>query len=381
MGIGDRLAEVLVRTEEGLDRLKLGWKRRFNRFSPAHIVPYRGYGRSDILLLTGRVLEAEETGFDPEPGLWTNIRNTIRRLETDEIRGASIRVRFRDVELEVEADDEAFFTVRVEPDPPVEPGWHEVELEVVEAMAEEHVGAVTGEVLVPPGNADFMVVSDLDDTVLRTGAEDRLTMFRTVLLNDARSRTPFHGVHGLYRALEAGPDGGGANPFFYLSRSAWNLYPMLEGFLAHQDLPKGPLLLKDYGLREILTGGGKDFKEDALRHLLEFYDGTPFVLVGDSGQRDPEIYRELALEHPERIEAIVIRDVAPSERDREVRGIAEELDRVGVPMILANESDEAARRLADLGLIEEERVEEIEVERESEESAPGILRRMWGGRG
>lgn len=374
----ERIVDTVVGIEEALDRLKLSYKERFNRFSPARVVPYRGYGRKDTLILRGRVLEDEETGFDPEPGLWTNVRNTIHRLESDEIRGARVRGSLGDCELEAIADDEAFFEFRFRPDQPVSAGWHRVRLEIVEAMAEDGAGPVSGEVLVPPDDCDFVVVSDLDDTVLRTGATSHFGMLQTVLLNDARTRMPFQGVASFYRALEAGPSQEKRNPFFYLSRSAWNLHEMVIGFLEHHRLPKGPVLLRDYGLREILSDDEEAYKRRNLIHLLDFYPDHQFLLFGDSGQRDPEIYHRIARERPDRIRAVFIRDVTSPERDREVHRLADSLQETGVPMILATDSEQAALEAANLGLLSPERLPGIEAERRSEVPARSVRALLFG---
>lgn len=194
----ERVVDTVVGVEEALDRLKLSYKERFSRFSPARIVPYRGYGNSDLLILRGRVLEDDETGFDPEPGLWTNIRNTIHRLESDEIRGARVRGRLGDCELEVTADDEAFFEFRFRPDQPISPGWQQVRLEIVEAMAEDGAGPVTGEVLAPPDDCDFIVVSDLYHRV----ACERPDRIRAVFIRDVTSPERDREVHRLADSLQ-----------------------------------------------------------------------------------------------------------------------------------------------------------------------------------
>lgn len=379
MKVPDIIVRAAVETEDALDRLKLAYKERFNRFDPARVLPYRSYGRADRLVVRGRVMEATETGFEPEPGFLDNIRNTLRRMETDEIRGATVRATFRGLEVTAQADGEAFLEIVIEPAEEVEPGWHSVALEIVESMAAEHEGPSHAEVLVPSEDCDFLVVSDLDDTVIRTGATERLGMLGTVLLNDAHTRLPFQGVPALYRALARGPSGEGDNPFFYLSRSAWNLYGMLEGFLDHNDLPKGPLILKDYGLRSLLGREEGSYKRDVLDEILEFYPEHPLLLIGDSGQHDPEVYRALARERPDRVRAILIRDVTASGRDREVRAIAEEVREAGVPMVLAGDSREAAEEAVELGLIREQALQEVEAERASDSPAPSLLKRVLSG--
>lgn len=380
MGLRGRLVDAIARAEEALDRLKLRYKERFDRFNPAHIRAYRGYGTARELHLRGRVMEANETGFDPHPSIWRRVRNSIRRVETDEIRGARVRITFRGQTVEAVADDEAFFTCRIQLDEPVDPGWHKVELEVVESMASADTGSVDEEVMVPSPDAEFMVLSDLDDTVLRSGADHKLSLARTFLMNDARTRIPFEGVVEFYRALAAGSDGEQQNPFVYLSRSPWNFYEMFVGFMDHLGFPRGPVILRDYGLRGMLGDDDHPYKEQAVRRFFRLYPDMPFVLLGDSGQEDPEIYRDIAMEDPHRVRAIFIRDVTTPERDREVREIAAQLHEMGVPMILAEDSEAAAEKAAELGLIMEDRLPAIEAERASEADPEGLLHRLMGGR-
>jgi phosphatidate phosphatase APP1 len=130
---------------------------------------------------------------------------------------------------------------------------------------------------------------------------------------------PFEGTSELYHALAAGASGQANNPVFYVSKSPWNLYDFLIDFLDYHRLPRGPLLLRDYGLREAPP---LDHKSAAVRQLLDTYSVLPFVLLGDSGERDPEIYLETAARYPGRIRAIYIRDLrgraAEGERARKL---------------------------------------------------------------
>ena len=70
--------------------------------------------------------------------------------------------------------------------------------------------------------------------------------------------------------------------------------------------------------------------------MLSLYDDLPFVLIGDSGQRDPEIYTEIVSTHPRRVLAVYIRDVSRnSERDRTIEALAAEMAKAGSSLILA----------------------------------------------
>lgn len=232
--------------------------------------------------------------------------------------------------------------------------------------ADDHgSGAVRALVRVPGSSARFGVVSDLDDTVIRTGATSLLTVARLTLLENAFTRLPFEGVAAFYRALERGTADREHNPFFYVSSSPWNLYDLLTDFLAFRGVPAGPLFLRDLGLGPsgfVGFGGHHHHKLGRIEEVFELHENLPFVLVGDSGQRDPEIYREVVVRHPDRIRAVYIRDVTGEVRGREVAAIVREVISRGVDMAVIPDSVTAAEHAAALGLVDGYAVEEVQEE-------------------
>jgi phosphatidate phosphatase APP1 len=219
-------------------------------------------------------------------------------------------------------------------------------------------------VLIPPEDSEFGIISDIDDTIVRTEATNLLRMLRIVLLTSAHSRMPFDHVDSLYRALKRGSDGARTNPIFYVSSSPWNFFDLLKEFFRVHDIPKGPLFLRDWDFspRKVLGMGHQEHKLVRIRHLFDRYPDLPFLLIGDSGQEDPEIYREIALEHPDRVVAVYIRSVTTPARDREVQAFAEEVRAAGVDMLLVREKTEAAEHAVEKGLIPREALSRMRAE-------------------
>ncbi len=338
--------------EARFDRFRFGVKRRFGLLDPFEILPYRGYGTQRELFLRGRVLEVSGiTHSGQDDSVLVNVRNMARRFASDEVAGARVLASFGEIQVQVVADEEGFFDLHLElSEPLAEPtGWHPVELELVDP-APPGGGPVrsTGRVLVP-GDAQIGVISDLDDTVVRSSATNVLKMAWIVLLNNAHTRLPFEGVSAFYDALQRGADGRNYNPIFYVSSSPWNIYDVLEDFLDVHGVPAGPLFLKDWSLT--VLGKHRDHKLGIIRRLLRTYPELPFVLIGDSGEEDPEIYGQAVREHPGRVRAIYIRDVTTAARDAEVRTIAREVRGLGVEMVLAPDTAVAAEHAASIGLI------------------------------
>ena len=360
MSWGRKIAPVANALEERFDGLRLGIKTRFGLLDPFEILPYRGHGTPRELFLRGRVLEERGiTRSGQRSSVLTNVGNMARRFASDEVPHARVRASFAGQDVEAVADEEGFFDVRFDLREPITEtnDWHPVELELL-SPASPGGGVVrsTGQVLVPRG-ARFGVISDLDDTVVRSNATNALKMAWITLLNDARTRLPFAGVSAFYQALRRGPDGGDENPTFYVSSSPWNIYDVIEDFLNVHNVPPGPIFLKDWSLTAL--GKHHAHKLGLIRTLLRTYPDLPFVLVGDSGQEDPEIYLQTVREHPGRILAIYVRDVTTAERDAEVHRLVEEAGDLGVPLVLTEDTTVAAEHAARAGLIAPDAVSAI----------------------
>jgi phosphatidate phosphatase APP1 len=347
-----RALVVAQGVEERFDAFRFGLKWRLGLLDPFEILPYRGHGTTRELFLRGRVLEeAGITRAGRDDAVWKNILNMARRFASDEVAGARVRASFEGLQVETTADVEGFFEVCFQLAEPLDgpAGWYEVGLELLSPPSPGG-GRVRskGHVLVPHG-ARFGVISDLDDTVVRSSATNVLKMAWIVVRNNAHTRLPFEGVAAFYRALQLGPDSRSSNPVFYVSSSPWNIYDMLVDFLNVHGVPHGPLFLKDWSLS--VLGKHRDYKIGVIRHLLRIYEDLPFVLIGDSGEEDPEIYLQAVQEHQGRIKAIYIRDVASVERDAEVRAMADEARKLGTEMVAVSETTAAAEHAASIGLI------------------------------
>lgn len=355
-----------------------GWKLRLEDrlglLDPIQLLVFRSFGTPRRLHVRGRV--REQTGVQgsaEESSLWRNVTDMLRRLDSDEIPGARIRARFGGVTQETTSDNEGYFVVDLEPPEPVEPGWHEVELELVDSVGRPARRVVRERVLVPRTDADFALISDVDDTIIRSRSNDLLDEIRIVLSQGARDRVAIPGIPALYRALVGGPDGGADNPVFYVSRSGWNLYDLFLEFMRVNEVPDGPLFLSDLrllgGHSQVM--GSTRHKWDSIDLLMRTYPELRFVLVGDSGMHDPELYREVVEKHPGRVVAIYIHDVSADARDDEVERIARELEAHGVPMRRMENAAGAAEHACELGLIGRGAVEEVrrEVDRQKKSSA------------
>ncbi|MEM7111004.1 MAG: phosphatase domain-containing protein [Chloroflexota bacterium] len=343
------------RAETEFDRLKARLEKRLARDKPIQILIYRGFGTVEgAVHVKGRVLRdkpiAPATDNDT---VWRNMLSVYRRFESDELADVRLHVRFGELEEEVVTDEEGYFTVVLEGKRPFSSHtlWHPITVTLLDELVENQgVIEAEGQVIFPNHSSSFGVISDIDDTILQTFATNLIKVAQLTFLHNAYTRLPFAGVAAFYQALQAG--GAGANPIFYVSSSPWNLYDLLSDFMELNEIPAGPIFLRDLGLdsRKMFALKHKEHKLGQIRHLLTTYPDLPFILIGDSGQEDPEIYREAVELFPDRILAIYIRDVSRDERDAEIRSISQELA-ADVPLLLVPDTYAAAQHAAANGFI------------------------------
>jgi phosphatidate phosphatase APP1 len=337
------------------------------------LIPYLGYGNPQRLSVRGRLLEDEglrEQSSDDSR--WSNFVHLYKRLESDEVAGARIRARFGKVIQETVTDYGGYFAFDIVPVPPIaDSGWHTVDLELMDPVPANGVPVrAKAEVLVPPATARFGVISDIDDTVLWTNVTNKLNMLRMLARSNAHTRKPFKGVAAFYRALRDGASGNEGNPVFYVSSSPWHLFTPLVEFLRLQDIPLGPLMLKELDVRKLFgPGRHRTHKLDRIEDILSFYPHLPFVLIGDSGEQDPEIYAELVKRHPKQIRVIYIRNVNPDPaRIEALDHLIDEVRASGAQLILAPDSISAAAHAAGEGLIQVDGMANVRSETKKDEA-------------
>lgn len=153
-------------------------------------------------------------------------------------------------------------------------------------------------------NQGWSVVSDIDDTIKHTNVMSKRELLANTFLREFRV---IDGMADVYQQLaECGAQ------FHYVSSSPWQLYVPLAELCEAAGFPSGTFHLRSFRLRDhvmrrvTLHRGGKAVE---IRHLVESFPRRRFLLVGDSGERDPEIYGRLARRYPDQIAGVLIRQI------------------------------------------------------------------------
>jgi phosphatidate phosphatase APP1 len=334
------------------------------------VLPFIGYGTPGRVRAMGRVVLGRPPGrpaaadlvddrtdaiprgrWAPWRERWATFREGVAPFLTVEVPGCSVVVHGPVDRTAARADRQGYLDLLVDAGG-LAPGWHRLS---VAATWQGRSGEAALPVFVVDPAATLAVVSDLDDTVIESGITRGLEVLRLTLLTEVTKRTPLPGAAELYRALSCSR-GDGSVPVFYLSTSPWNLYEVLTRFLVLRRFPAGPLLLTDWGpsRTSLFRVPTEEHKLTLIRALLADHPALRVVLIGDTGQLDPEIYATIAQETPERVRAIYVRRTVnmPAKRAVELHALTRRVGSCGVPMLVVEDSVQIAEHAAGIGLLE-----------------------------
>ncbi|MDY7228656.1 phosphatidate phosphatase App1 family protein [Hyalangium rubrum] len=275
-------------------------------------------GRTDSVVLQGRVLKEA-----PTKGSSVLSRN-LRRLTAPNWKGAKVEVSFLGVTTVVTSGHDGAFEVNLQPPQgtPFPSGFYVAEAKVAGASARARVEVVAD-------TAPFLVISDFDDTLAISHVIRPTKLMENALLKDSDTQEVVPGMSAFYGCLKAP-----TSPSFALvSGSPVQYGARIGDFLGRHSFPAFGLYLRDLGPSTL-----SNYKQPVIRRLLRQFS-QPVVLVGDSGEKDPEIYAQIREEFPGRVKAIYIRNAGRTENASRF-----------TDMILFGEAREAAEHAAKNGL-------------------------------
>ncbi len=157
----------------------------------------------------------------------------------------------------------------------------------------------------PVGATGVSVISDIDDTIKLTEVTHRERLLSRTFLED------FEAIDGMADVYRQWAQQGAL--FHYVSSSPWQIYEPLYGFLKEHGFPAGSMHLKWFRLRDEFLKRWqiirRKSKAGVIAGMMKRMPYRRFLLVGDSGERDPEIYAKIAAKFPFQVAGCLIRDL------------------------------------------------------------------------
>ena len=242
----------------------------------------------------------------------------IRYFLTDNERGKDITVNIlnRKITLpKTEPNGHSISILKIrDTDDTVNPGSHS--FSTIPELTKNKIFTGTFQIISKTG---YSVISDIDDTIKDSNVLDKEELIQNTFFRKFKA---VKGMSQLYKKFE----NKGA-VFHYVSGSPWQLYPSIDNFLNEEQFPEGSVDLKFFRIKDksfikFIIADQLNYKINSIKNILDRFPERKFILVGDSGEKDPEVYSELAAKYKGRIKYIFIRDVglidAGSERRRNV---------------------------------------------------------------
>ena len=333
---------------------------RLLKKDPLQIITFQSYSTNSHFYLRGRALEDEDIDLD-KGGWFSLLINSYKRLESDEVKFANLKVELPDGRLiKTKTDAQGYFKIETElknlSTLTNEEGWLTVVLSYDDTKIKRRIinqNEFPAQVLIPSNTVEFGVISDIDDTILHTGVVSTLKwrLLYNTFFKSAKERLAIEGSAIFYHLLHKGRLGKNANPIFYVSHSPWNLYHYLELFLKQNNFPKGPILLRSFKtLLKRKVKGEKSQKQKEIINLLKVYPNLSFILIGDSGEHDIDIYMEITKVYPGRINAIYLRSVKHKKKMLRVKSLIDKYKTT--PILLVEETEQAIKHARIHGFLE-----------------------------
>lgn len=351
-GSGDLFQTVDQVTEEAIN-IGYRWEQKLHRWRQARaeqrgdlptMLAFDGYGSTRHVRVLGRVLLKTRQLIAATDDSTEFIRGW-RSFTSIPLAFAHVNVWLGDHEFHLMADKGGVIDADLQVS--MEPGVYTVYMQTDGSEVTEARVTIVSE------NQSVGVVSDVDDTVMVTALpRPMLAAWNSFVLNE-HARTPTPGMAVLMERLRNHHP---KAPFLYLSTGAWNVAPTLRRFLSRNAYPAGTLLLTDWGpTTDRWFRSGAQHKVQNLRRLAKNFPHVRWILIGDDGQHDPQIYSGFAQRHPESVAAIVIRNLSPTEAVLAAGARATEDRTVSIPdgtlWIEGNDGASISSQLHEAGLL------------------------------
>jgi phosphatidate phosphatase APP1 len=284
---------------------------------------YKGYASNRQLICYGRVVLDAPTHHAYSNSKWRNFIETFKRLESDEIPNFEFEYIWQGRTNAIVTNSEGFFKIQE---------TSAISFTIKDLQAFElvvhpnHLGdeycidknKIQPEIFMAHEAVQYGVISDIDDTILQTGVLSKWQLMVNSIFTHINDRKIVPHTNTWYQQLHKG-----VNPFFYISNSPWNFYHKLHTFLQLHQYPNGPILLRDFGRKK------KDALQDMKQHkhneivsILKTYPNLSFILIGDGGERDADIYLHIKQLFPTQIKAIYIHRLGDAAHQRRIENLA-----------------------------------------------------------
>lgn len=260
---------------------------------------------------SGRLTEDKHQPAAPDAGRLSTLYRSARVLAADSAEG-EVTWKVGELSWATRSDSKGYWLLQSSHGLNLKPGWHEI----ITPAASSPAGLFVHE----PRNR-VGIISDIDDTILVSNVPSTTKLLKNSLTVPPEARQAVPGMAALYGRLTHQNPSPAATPLFYVSGSPKQLTDSVRRFLAKQQFPRGVLMLKEVSSDspDPLTDQ-QAYKVARIQQIMKSLPEVKFILVGDDGERDPEVYAEIQKQFPQQVASIWIRRVHPDPKRERLGG-------------------------------------------------------------
>lgn len=311
-----------------------------------YIFPFQGLRIGNSIHFEGQIIHVSRSGnrAKPDDSIWKNIKRTYQLYTPTKIKKKNriLKIVIDSMSVSTSIDKFGYFHVIIEVEDSIISKLHRVEFYLGEEQIFINNEIGNSSLLINRDDFNIGVISDIDDTILISHSTNNIKKTALVSFKNAFSRKVVDETKELYKFLDSK-----VSQFFYVSNSETNLYLLIKWVLKHNELPEGPIYLKKIrSYRNIFKNKKrKSFLEknshkiNRIQTLFDYFPFKKFILIGDSSQRDPEIYEYISVNNPERIKAIFIREITKENRKEQLKSISKKIRELNIPFFCYSNND------------------------------------------
>ncbi len=265
---------------------------------------YHCYGNDETLIVEGRVLDPREFKEAHEKdNIFVNLRRKLGQIFNDERKNVNVTLQVEEQTFQTQSDDEGYFEFALTFPPHTLKPHQPIEL----YLTKEPQVKSTCRAYILSDQKQTGIISDFDDTVIVSNVTNKLKLAYELLLKNYKQREVVDGMAERYKKiLEKSPD----KPLFFITGSPKQFNEAIHKFLDYHHFPKRTLITKKiHGDDAYSVFKQHSYKSEQIETILKLYPQIEWVLFGDSGEQDREIYLDIAKKYPGQIKEIYIRDV------------------------------------------------------------------------
>jgi len=275
-----------------------------------NIEVYHAYGNAHHVIVQGRMLHKKEfTKVSSDDGWFRNLWRRAKQIESDEISDAKIVANIQGEKFSVKSDDEGYFEFNITVTKILKTGYIDMNLTIENNNYPKHI------LVTIIGNQKLMgIISDFDDTIIISDVTNKIKLANNTLFKNYKQREVVSGMVNRFNEILAQNHKDIPSTLFILSGSPQQLFIPVEAFLKYHNFPKYTLILKK------AHGANKDpltdqfaYKTQKIERLIKLYPHIEWVMFGDSGEKDKEVYQFIKKKYPSNVKAYYIQDVDSGE--------------------------------------------------------------------